>query len=114
MVRQVLSKPMLVSPPISETIQCGMARLVTAKMSAAKKRAPDIILSLSMVSLMLRKEKNNQSDSEDRKNHQYFSDGRNYQCDSEDSKSDLYDSESEEKTKTFFFFFFFCNIPSRF
>ena len=70
MVRQVLSKPMLVSPPISETIQCGMARLVTAKMSAAKKRAPDIMLSLSMVSLMLRKEKNNQSDSEDRKNHQ--------------------------------------------
>ena len=99
MVRQVLSKPMLVSPPISETIQCGMARLVTAKMSAAKKRAPDIMLSLSMVSLMLRTEKNNQSDSEDRKNHQsenrknhqYFSDGKNYQCDSEDSKSDLYD-----------------------
>ena len=35
-------------PPTSDTIQFGIARLAMAKTSAAKKRAPEIMLNLSI------------------------------------------------------------------
>jgi len=47
-VRQVCISPSLVSPPTSVTIQSGMARAATAKISAARKSAPEIKLSLSI------------------------------------------------------------------
>merc|ERR1719278_1421416 len=46
-VRQVCISPSLVSPP-TVTIQSGMARAATAKISAARKSAPEIKLSLSI------------------------------------------------------------------
>ena len=36
-------------PPTSDTIQFGIARLAMAKTSAAKKRAPEIMLNLSIL-----------------------------------------------------------------
>ena len=42
-------RPSLVSPPTSVTIQSGMARAATAKMSAARNSAPEIKLSLSII-----------------------------------------------------------------
>merc|ERR1719458_462384 len=47
-VKQVDIRPSLVSPPTSVTIQSGIARAATANMSAARKRAPEIKLSLSI------------------------------------------------------------------
>merc|ERR1719150_3503527 len=48
-VRQVYIRPSLVSPPTSVTIQSGMARAATAKMSAARNSAPEIKLNLSII-----------------------------------------------------------------
>merc|ERR1719234_3042390 len=47
-VRQVCMSPSLVSPPTSVTIQSGIARAATAKISAARNSAPEIKLSLSI------------------------------------------------------------------
>ena len=46
---QLCSSPSLVSPPTSVTIQSGMDRLATANMSAARKRVPEMRVSLSIV-----------------------------------------------------------------
>ena len=48
-VKQVCIKPKRVSPPTSVTIQSGMARLATANISAVRNKAPEIIVSLSMI-----------------------------------------------------------------
>merc|ERR1711934_1168268 len=47
-VRQVCISPSLVSPPTSVTIQSGIARAATAKISAARNSAPEIKLNLSI------------------------------------------------------------------
>ena len=47
-VTQLWSRPSLVSPPTSDTIQSGMERLATANMSAARNKVPDMMVNLSI------------------------------------------------------------------